>query len=253
MSGWIALHRQFEKHPDWLEPRVFSVAEAWIYLLMKANWEDKKDKHGELLKKGMIFTSLSKLASDWKWSKGAVLRQLRAWARETQIEHFADHKRTTIRITKWEQYQTLKKGRVPKAGTQTEREANASGSQHNKEQITNNNKQSFGEEVHPCLQAIVLPQSLSSERFAKALSEWLYHKTERRESYQPRGLKGLVSKLEKLGQERAIAAIEFSIAQNYQGIYEERKQSYGSGARSVAQQAGDLLRAELEAEALRGN
>ncbi|HEV7999127.1 MAG TPA: hypothetical protein VGP63_04555 [Planctomycetaceae bacterium] len=59
-----------------------------------------------------------------------------------------------------------------------------------------------------------------SEDFCQAVKDWLTYKREKRQAYTARGLPPLLRKLEKLGERRAIDAIEHSIASNYAGIYE---------------------------------
>jgi hypothetical protein len=59
-----------------------------------------------------------------------------------------------------------------------------------------------------------------SECFAQAVKEWLSHKRQKRQNYKPDSLTVLLRKLEKMGEHRAIAAIEHSVASNYAGIYE---------------------------------
>ncbi len=59
-----------------------------------------------------------------------------------------------------------------------------------------------------------------SEDFRQAVQDWLAYKREKQQSYGPTGLPKLLRKLEKLGERRAIDAIEHSIASNYTGLYE---------------------------------
>jgi hypothetical protein len=59
-----------------------------------------------------------------------------------------------------------------------------------------------------------------SEDFRQAVKDWLTYKREKQQTYTARGLPPLLRKLEKLGERRAIDAIEHSIASNYAGIYE---------------------------------
>jgi hypothetical protein len=59
-----------------------------------------------------------------------------------------------------------------------------------------------------------------SEDFCQAVQHWLTYKREKRQRYTATGLPLLLRKLEKLGERRAIDAIEHSIASNYTGIYE---------------------------------
>ncbi len=62
-----------------------------------------------------------------------------------------------------------------------------------------------------------------SDEFFESFRNWLLHKSERSDKpYRPRGRAGLLTKLRKLGEHRAIEAIEHSIASNYAGIFEPR-------------------------------
>jgi hypothetical protein len=73
------------------------------------------------------------------------------------------------------------------------------------------------ESLYPRLNQIL---SSKSKEFSQALKEWLTYKREKHQNYAPTGLAKLLQKLEKLGDSRAIVAIEHSIASNYAGIFE---------------------------------
>lgn len=81
----------------------------------------------------------------------------------------------------------------------------------------NNNKRK--EKATP---EIELPESINRPDVVRAVADWLAYKTERRETYTKTGQAGLVKKLAALGPDRAIAAIENSIASNYAGIFEPK-------------------------------
>ncbi len=73
------------------------------------------------------------------------------------------------------------------------------------------------------------PIALRTQKFETAWAEWSEYRKERRLSaYKPLGARKQLQKLAELGEDRAIVAIEFSIRQNYQGIFEE-KQNGGFG------------------------
>jgi hypothetical protein len=78
-----------------------------------------------------------------------------------------------------------------------------------------------------------IPDALDTPEFRAAWEEWLQYRRERRlTTYTATGAKGQWSRLAKWGVTRAVEAIGYSIAQNYQGIYEE-KQS-GTNQRGAA-------------------
>lgn len=66
-----------------------------------------------------------------------------------------------------------------------------------------------------------IPVSLNSEPFRKAWADWRQHRTEIRHKLTPTQSAKQLSKLEEMGAVRAIAAIEFSIRNGWQGIFEE--------------------------------
>ena len=65
-----------------------------------------------------------------------------------------------------------------------------------------------------------IPNSLKTERFCKLWDEWLLHLREKRKTPGPTAVRKQLNKLEKMGFERAILALENSMAGNYQGIFE---------------------------------
>jgi len=71
-----------------------------------------------------------------------------------------------------------------------------------------------------------LPE-FSSPAMQAAFESWLAYKRERREAYKPTGLKAFVSHLhnmiEQNGEQAVIDAINYSMAQGYQGIWQEDK------------------------------
>lgn len=68
------------------------------------------------------------------------------------------------------------------------------------------------------------PSNLDNERCRKAWGEWLAYKNDRKEKYKSEKSELLTLKrFSQFGPDRFCAAIEYSIAQNWQGIHEEKK------------------------------
>ena len=79
MSGWIKLNRSIQSHWIYNERRKFSKLEAWIDMLMTANYADNKVIiKGKLyeVKRGESINSMDTWASRWSWDKSAVRRFL---------------------------------------------------------------------------------------------------------------------------------------------------------------------------------
>jgi hypothetical protein len=65
-----------------------------------------------------------------------------------------------------------------------------------------------------------------TNQFAQAWQEWLQYRKERRlPAYKPVGLKKTLTRLTQLAnnnEAEAIAIIDYSISQNYQGLFKEK-------------------------------
>ncbi|HET6328684.1 MAG TPA: helix-turn-helix domain-containing protein [Planctomycetaceae bacterium] len=78
----------------------------------------------------------------------------------------------------------------------------------------------FSFSLHTLYPDLIPRLPFQSEGFRQAVQDWLAYKREKRQAYTATGLPTLLRKLEKLGERRAIDAIEHSIASNYTGLYE---------------------------------
>ncbi|MGN6437237.1 MAG: hypothetical protein ACTHMM_11915 [Agriterribacter sp.] len=79
LKNYIPLSRKFFHHPFWTEKRVYTKAEAWIYLVVHARFEKTPKRHishGQkfAVNRGEIYASVRQLGQDWNWSIGAVQR-----------------------------------------------------------------------------------------------------------------------------------------------------------------------------------
>lgn len=70
---------------------------------------------------------------------------------------------------------------------------------------------------------IAIPPQLAGEDFEKAWHEWAdYRRQMKLKAYLPIGAQKLLAELSAIGKDRAIAAINHSIAQGWQGIHEPK-------------------------------
>jgi hypothetical protein len=108
MEGWIKLHRSLKAHWLWTsEP--FSKAQAWIDLIMHANFTDNQILiKGQVinLKRGQQARSELTLSKDWKWSRNKVRRFLETLKKQGMIVTESGHLTTIITICKYESFQT---------------------------------------------------------------------------------------------------------------------------------------------------
>jgi len=78
-DGYIKLYRQLLDNPLWKE-KPFTKGQAWVDLLLKANYKDKTvEIKGKIItiKRGQLLRSADSLARDWGWSRGKVIRFLK--------------------------------------------------------------------------------------------------------------------------------------------------------------------------------
>lgn len=109
-NGWIRLHRKLRDNWLWQERRTFSRAEAWIDLLLRSCHEKKKlffrnELHN--LQRGQLVTTLSDLASNWKWDKSKTRRFIQLLAEDGMIEHDTTRNATIITILNYDNYQVV--------------------------------------------------------------------------------------------------------------------------------------------------
>lgn len=224
------------QHEYWQEAREYSKAEAFLYLIMRAAWEDRTDGYGYKVKRGEVVTTISQLSHDWSWGKSRVRRFLLAAQAGSQVSLQTDRERTKIRISNYEKYQALESDREPKVNrkrTTNEPQVNCI--------IKKEEGRTKKEEDNTSI-SIPLPASIDTFEVRSAIQRWLSYKAEKRQSYKPTGLTGLIGKLSKFrSAESVIASIEHCIASNYDGIFEQAsdKPAARKEYRSAAQARGD--------------
>lgn len=106
-NGWIKLSRSLVNHWLWgYTP--FSYGQAWIDLLLLANFEDAKMLYkGQIItcKRGDVNYSISFLADRWKWGRKKVKGFLDVLERDGMVTTKATTHRTTITIVNYDNFQ----------------------------------------------------------------------------------------------------------------------------------------------------
>jgi hypothetical protein len=106
-NGYISLHRKIFENKLW-EDKPFSRAQAWIDLLLLAQYSDSSFFIRTIeikVKRGQLAYSVKTLAKRWGWSRPKVDRFLKYLKNEHQIEHQKNNLTTLISIIKYEDYQ----------------------------------------------------------------------------------------------------------------------------------------------------
>ena len=108
-DGWIKLSRSMSEHWLW-KYTPFSFGQAWIDLLMLANYEDKKTVYkGKIItcKRGDVNLSFSYLATRWKWSRKKVAGFIDILKSDGMVTTNVTTHRTTITIVNYDNFQCL--------------------------------------------------------------------------------------------------------------------------------------------------
>lgn len=128
-NGWIKLHR---KIVDWEWFTSPSTLQLFIYLLLRANKEDKKWR-GILIKRGQLVTSVATISEETKLSTQQVRTSLNRLKSTNEITSKTTNRFTLITVCKYESYQLYEE-----AEQQTKQQALQ---QTNNKQITNKQQQ----------------------------------------------------------------------------------------------------------------
>ena len=111
MSGWIKLHRKINENPILKKGKVFSNFEAFVWLLLRSNFDDAKVViGGEIykLKQGQMITSKKKLMKQFKWGNSRLNTFLNLLEKDKMINSKSNNKLTMITILNWDSYQDSK-------------------------------------------------------------------------------------------------------------------------------------------------
>ena len=106
-TGWFSIHRKLED--DWVwKDKPFTKGQAWIDLILLANFEDAKVNLGNQIftcKRGELMYSLDSLSGRWGWNKSKVRRFLKCLESDSKIDTLPNTKTTHLSILKYNDYQ----------------------------------------------------------------------------------------------------------------------------------------------------
>lgn len=105
--NFFPLDRELQNHWLWKD-KPFAKGQAWIDMLMLANYVDKKKEHrGQIIicKRGDVNLSMLELSKRWGWSRGKTERFLKLLESDGMVKLNAARSRTTITIENYEKYQ----------------------------------------------------------------------------------------------------------------------------------------------------
>ena len=106
-KGYIKVYRDIQDHWIWQEE--FSMAQAWLDLIMMANHKDRKIPFNgtiKVIKRGQHLTSVRKLSARWGWGINKTERFLKMLESDDMIKKESDTNGTLLTVVNYGVYQS---------------------------------------------------------------------------------------------------------------------------------------------------
>ena len=132
MDGWISLHRRIQEGWIW-EEKPFSKGQAWIDLLLEANYKDNRVPIGNELveiKRGQKLWSILDMSERWGWSRKKVSNFLNLLETDGMIEQKRTTKYTILTVVNYDFYQSAEQQKN-NTGTSKEHQKNTNNKDNN--------------------------------------------------------------------------------------------------------------------------
>jgi DNA-binding transcriptional regulator YhcF (GntR family) len=230
--GFVALHRKFVEWEWYQDPNTMRL---FIHLLLTVNWEPKKWR-GTTIKRGEKITSLQNLAKEMGLSLQSVRTSIKKLKSTGELTSQSTSKFTKLTLINYDFYQTKKTEATSQLTSQSTNEQQTS----NKRVTTTKQlkpletleqfKEKQEKEKSPKKSAPVfeIPESLNNDDFLAAWAEWQEHRKQIKKKLTPLAAKKQLKMLSEIGVSKAIAAIDHSIKNGWQGIFEPKQKNAAS-------------------------
>jgi hypothetical protein len=229
-GDWIKLHRRL------LESAVFNdewLLRLWIWCLLRAGYCDR-NIGGATIRAGSFVTGRFAASDELNVSPSRWYRGIHQLASLGMISLSASQERTIITVCKWDTYQSesdVHEQQVNNQRTASEQPADTSKEgQESKEGKKVKKlggkppKTPSGRKAGYAQGSVPIPVPLNaSPNFAIAWKAWLEHRASIKKPYRsPQSENAQLETFQYWGVERAIAAIKYSLAGGYQGVFEDK-------------------------------
>lgn len=198
------------------------MSRLWTALLLLATHKERGTYlagHAVKLRPGQFVTGRDKLAEHTGYHRSTIDRLLKKLEIEQQIEQQKTTKGRIITIVNWDIYQ----------GDEQQSEQQVSNKRATSEHYTRKKECKNGRKRSP---AEIVTELEIDTAWKPPLEEWLAYKQERGESYKPRGLKGLITKITRdMSPASFSIAVSNSIASNYSGLFQPKMNGRSEPAR----------------------
>lgn len=229
--GYIRLHRCIRDNGIVWEERA-SRLQAWLDLLMLANFEDKTWVNGYQnvdIKRGCFVSSFPRLGQRWGWDKRTVKRFLELLQNENMVKLKVNNHGITVNIVNYCKYQGFYEKDVPQDVPQNvlplvPQDVLRDVPYEESKRKNNKVKESKRNNKPPLSPLGEMVEKTDYTKTLKdKLHDWLKYKTEKKQSYKPTGFKALLKKIDDVvkssGEQAVIDAINASMSNNWQGLF----------------------------------
>ena len=118
-QGYIRLHRKIQDCWVW-DDRPYSKGQAWIDLLLLANYKDRKEPYGNEIRnfqRGTVNLSQMQLANRWGWDRRTVKRFLMLLESDNMITQESTTHGTTITLVNYDKFNDYGTTNITSDGT----------------------------------------------------------------------------------------------------------------------------------------
>lgn len=261
-EGYVKLHRQLLEW-EWFADS--ATVHVLTYLMITANWKEAKWM-GITIPPGGTVTSREKIAAHTGLSEKQVRLALDKLEKGRVIERDRAGKGQLVTLVNWAKYQgdEHEQGRQrashradggPTKGQQSGRKRAAIEEGQEGETGKQDKKLHSNTPMSPKGEGLVLELEVeqvehlqaeeipfASLEFSRALDQWIQHRKEIRKPMKQTAREQFLKKCQEMGEQRAIAAIEHSVANGYQGLFEPNtNRTNGSQQQTAADKATAAL------------
>lgn len=237
--GWIKIDRGLLDSAIWNTGEAFTKGQAWVDLLLSANYEETEQFIGyEVIKipRGTYMTTIRDLSKRWDWSTSKVLNFLHFLEKQKMLTLKANTKKTLISIVNYENYQSEKNTKK----TQSERKANASQTQ--KENLLYKQRREEGKNIRR-------EPYFDDPDVNQSFCDFIKYRNDGKHPVNDEAIKRLKNKLVKLSggnPQTMIDIIDQSIENDWRGFFEVRKQKAMTTPQEHSDMLNDILREEYQ-------
>lgn len=219
--GWVPVSRELQDHWMW-EDKPFAHGQAWIDLIMLANYEDTKMPYkGEIItcERGTVNLSISYLANRWGWSRHKTRDFLNLLESDGMVTVCATTNRTTITLENYSFYNDVPTTK----GQRKDSEGTAKGQRG--DTTNNNNKNNKNNNIYS-----------DEPKLDTAVKEFITFRKKIKKPMTDHAVKLMLSKLNKLTSDidEQVEILNQSILNGWQGIYPLKREEKKIGQNGIA-------------------